>query len=161
MTVDDGAERFAQAEQTVIGGLIRGDDVAGLVQAVAVIARRGDVALGESMIGLAADALSLGGFDAVRPLDYQGLREKYLPEVDFRGKVAHRNSQYALYGAAALRGGVRADVYADAGWWNAELWLYALYAAVIYVRASAERLGTTADQVARTLASTRGVSVST
>ena len=161
MTVDDGAERFAHAEQTVIGGLIRGEDVGALVQAVAVIARRGDVALGESLIDLAADALSLGGFDATGPLDYQGLREKYLPEVDFRGKVAHRNSQYALYGAAALRGGVRADVDADAGWWNAELWLYVLYATVIYVRASAERLRTTADQVARTLATTRGVPVST
>jgi len=159
--VDDGAKRFAQAEQTVIGGFIRGDDVAALVQAVAVIARRDDVALGESIIALAADALSLGGFDATRPLEYQGLREKYLPEVEFHGKVAHRNSQYALYTAAALRGGVRADFYADSGWWNAELWLYALYAAVIYVRASAERLGTTADQVARTLAATRGVPVST
>ena len=92
-------------------------------------------------------------------LEYEGLREKYLPEIEFRGKISHRNSQYARYAAAALRGGVLADLYADAGWWRGDLWQYALYAVVAYVRASAERRGNTVADVARALADAREVSI--
>jgi hypothetical protein len=116
--------------------------------------------VGDSLIRLAADALGLGGFSQNEPLEYEGLREKYLPEIEFRGGVSHRNSQYALYAAAALRGGVPPDPYADAGWWQGELWQYALYAVFAYVRASAERRGESTTEVARTLAAAREVPVS-
>jgi hypothetical protein len=108
---------------------------------------------------VAAEALGIGGFNPTEPLEYEGLREKYLPEIEFRGKVTHRNSQYALYAAAALRGGVLPDIFADAGWWHSELWEYALYAVVAYARASAERRGESTADVARVLAAARGVSV--
>jgi hypothetical protein len=39
-----------------------------------------------------------------------------LPEVTFRGRVEHRNSQYALYAAACMRGGLQPDPLSDAGW---------------------------------------------
>ncbi len=41
------------------------------------------------------------------PLEYEGLREHYLREVTFRGQVEHRNSQYATYAAACMRGGMQ------------------------------------------------------
>jgi len=56
-----------------------------------------------------------------QPLEYDGLREHYLPEVEFRSRVEHRNSQYALYAAACMRGGLRPDLLSDAGWWQKPL----------------------------------------
>jgi hypothetical protein len=155
----DHAERVAQAEQIVIGGLTRGDSPDELAEALWAIARKGDIVVGESLIRLAAEALELGGFSPTEPLEYERLRETYLSEIEFRGRVSHRNSQYALYAAAALRGGVLPDLYADAGWWQAELWQYALYAVVAYVRASAEKRGESIADVARRLAVARGIGV--
>jgi hypothetical protein len=155
----DQLQRLAEAEHIVLKGLGRGVGPNDLVPAVAAIARTGDLDLGETLLRLAAAALGLGGFSATKPLEYEGLREKYLPEIDFYGKVAHRNSQYALYAAAALRGGVLPDIYADAGWWRAELWQYALYAVIAYVRAVAERRGDSVEDVTRALAVAKGVSV--
>jgi hypothetical protein len=86
------------------------------------------------------------------PLEYEGLHERYLPEVTFRGRVEHRSSQYALYAAACLRGGLRPDLLNDAGWWQTPLWQYAVFAVVIYARAAAERLTVPAEEVARRIA---------
>jgi hypothetical protein len=155
----DHVQRAAQADQIVIGGLARGQDLDELFDALSAIAGKGDMVVGESLIRLAAEALGLGGFSPTEPLEYERLRETYLPEIDFRGRVSHRNSQYALYAAAALRGGVLPDLYADAGWWHDELWHYALYAVVAYVRASAERQSERAADVARAWAIARGLSV--
>jgi hypothetical protein len=38
--------------------------------------------------------------------------------VTFRGRVEHCNSQYALYAAACMRGGLQPDLRSDAGWWQ-------------------------------------------
>ena len=40
-----------------------------------------------------------GSIPGSEPLQYEGPRERYLPEVEFRGRVEHRNSQYTLYAA--------------------------------------------------------------
>ncbi len=49
-----------------------------------------------------------------------------MPEVTFRGRVEHRrNSQYALYAAACMRGGMQPELLSDAGWWQTPLWRYA------------------------------------
>lgn len=49
-------------------------------------------------------ALGLASIPGSEPLQYEGLRELYLPEVEFRGRVEHRNSQYALSATAGMRG---------------------------------------------------------
>ena len=41
-----------------------------------------------------------GGRHCAEPLENDGLRERYLPEVAFRSRVDHRDSRYALYAAA-------------------------------------------------------------
>jgi hypothetical protein len=83
------------------------------------------------------------------PLEYEGLRERYLPEVTFRGRVEHRNSQYALYTVACMRGGLQPDLLSDAGWWQTPLWQYAVFAVVIYSRVAAERLAVSVEEIAR------------
>src|SRR5215217_9700912 len=91
------------------------------------------------------------------PLMYEGLRERYLPEVTFRGRVEHRNSQYALYAAACMRGGLQPDLLNDAGWWQTPLWQYTVFALVIYSRAVAERLAVPVEDIARRLAARQGL----
>ena len=95
----------------------------------------------EPLFEVARRAMDIAGVDSDGPVRYRGLREEFLPEVEFRGRVAHRNSQYTLVAVASLRGGLELDLDADAGWWVEPLWIYATYAAVIYLRVAAARTG--------------------
>jgi hypothetical protein len=78
-------------------------------------------------------------------------------EVTFRGRVEHRNSQYALYAAACMRGCLRPDLLSDMGWWQTPLWQNAVYAVVIYSRAAAERLTVPVKEIARRVAARHGL----
>jgi hypothetical protein len=51
-----------------------------------------------------------------------------------------------------MRGGLQPDLLHDAGWWQAPLWQYAVYAVVIYSRAAAERLEVPVEEIARRIA---------
>jgi hypothetical protein len=140
-----------RAQVAVLAGLLRGDDIDALVEAVAPSHVRGWFTPDVAVLELAVTALDLASVAGLPPLEYEGLRERYLPEVQFRGRVDHRSSQYALYAAACIRGGVQPDLLNDAGWWNTPLWIYAVYALVIYIRAAADRGGRTVEQVVREL----------
>ena len=80
-----------------------------------------------------------------------------MPEVTFRGRVEHRNSQYALYAAACMRGGLQPDLLSDAGWWQTPLWQYAVYAVVIYSRAAAECVAVSVAEIALRIAARHGL----
>ncbi|MBW3648819.1 MAG: hypothetical protein KY440_13805 [Actinobacteria bacterium] len=146
-----------QAQVAVLAGLLRGDDIDALVEAVAPSHVRGWFTPDVAVLELAVTALDLACLPGTAPLEYEGLRERYLPAADFRGRVDHRSSQYALYAAACIRGGLQPDLLNDAGWWNTPLWIYAVYALVIYARAAAERRGTTVEQLAHDLAVRHGL----
>ncbi len=111
----------------------------------------------EALLELAVTALDLACPAGAEPLECEGLREHYLPEVTFRGRVEHRNSQYALYAAACMRGGLQPDLLSDAGWWQTPLWQYAVYAVVIYSRVAAERLTVPVAETARRIAARHGL----
>jgi hypothetical protein len=135
----------------VLAGLVRGDDVQDLVLAAAPSHVPGWFTPDVALLELAVTALDLavaGG----EPLEYEGLRERLLPEVTFRGRVEHRGSQYALYAAACLRGGLQPDLLSDAGWWQTPLFEYAVFAVVIYSRAAAERLSVPVEEIAQRIA---------
>lgn len=148
----DHAVLHRQAQVALLAGLLRGDEIDALVEAVAPADIPGWFTPDVAMLELAMSALDLASVPGCEPLQYEGLRERYLPEVEFRGRVEHRNSQYALYAAACIRGGLQPDLLNDAGWWQTRLWIYAVYAAVIYSRAAADRRSSTLGQVARDLA---------
>ena len=135
----DHARRIAEAREAVLTGLVRGDDIDELHRSVGALAVRGDLDLAGMLIDLAGRAIGLGGFGGDEPLSYEGFRERFLPELEFRGKVDHRGSQYAIYAAAMVHGGMEPDLFSDTSWWRSELWPYALYGLVAYVRAAAER----------------------
>lgn len=56
-----------------------------------------------------------------------------------------------------MRGGMQPDLLNDAGWWNTRLWIYAVYAVVIYSRAAADRHDTTIEHIARELTARYGL----
>ncbi|MGK5112489.1 hypothetical protein [Geodermatophilus sp. CPCC 205506] len=145
----------SRAQIAMLTGVARGDSVHELIDAVAPHHVPGRFAPDVALLELAAAALDLACPPGAEPLEYEGLREGYLPEVTFRGRVEHRNSQYALYAAACMRGGLQPDLLSDAGWWQTPLWQYAVYAVVIYSRAAAERLGLTSQDIAQRIAARR------
>jgi hypothetical protein len=141
-----------RAQVAVLSGLVAGDDVYDLMTAAAPSHVAGWFTPDVALLELAVTALELACPAGAGPLEYEGLRERYLPEVTFRGRVEHRNSQYALYAAACMRGGLQPDLLSDAGWWQTPLWQYAVFAVVIYSRAAAERLGVQLEEIARRIA---------
>lgn len=140
------------AKNAVLSRLARGGDAFDIVAAVAPTVVPHRFAPDVALLELAVTALDLACPAGAVPLEYEGLRERYLPEATFRGRVEHRNSQYALYAAACMRGGLQPDLFHDAGWWQTPLWQYAVYAVVIYSRAAAEPLGVSVDEIARRIA---------
>jgi hypothetical protein len=141
----------------VLSGLTAGDDVSAVMAAAAPSHVPGWFTPDEALLELAVTALDLACPAGAEPLEYEGLRERYLPEVTFRGRVEHRNSQYALYAAACMRGGLQPDLLSDAGWWQTPLWHYALYAVVIYSRAAADRLTVPVEEITRRVAARHGL----
>jgi hypothetical protein len=135
-----------------VTGLARGDDAYDLIAAAAPSYVPDRFTPDVAPLELAVTALDLACPPDAEPLEYDGLRERYLPEARFRGRVEHRNSQYALYAPACIRGGLQPDLLSDAGWWHTPLWQYAVFAVVIYSRAAAERLGVPHEAIARRIA---------
>jgi hypothetical protein len=120
----------------------------------------GSFTLSDALLELAVTALDLASPPGARPLLYEGLRECYLPDVTIRGRVEHRNSQYALYAGACMRGGLQLDLLNDVGWGQTPLWQNAVFALVIYSRAAAERLAVPVENIARRLAVRQGLALS-
>jgi hypothetical protein len=106
---------------------------------------------GEVFIGLAADALEVGGFRRGKPLSHERIRERFLSDHEFRGRE-RQQLRYALLCAAATNGGIEADLLDEVAYWGGDdFWRYAMYAAIAYVRAAAEGLGVDVREVSRQL----------
>ena len=107
---------------------------------------------GEVFLRLAGDALNWCGASRTDPLPLEGLRERFLPECTFRGRQ-DKKLQYAVLAAAALQGGTEPDLLDEVAWWQTDdLWQYALFAAVAYIRAAASRAGVPVRQACQDLA---------
>ena len=148
-----------RAQVAVLSGLAAGHDVYDLMAAGVPSHVPGWFTPDVALLELAVTALDLACPAGAGPLEYEGLRERYLPEVTFRGRVEHRNSQYALYAAACMRGRLQPDLLSDAGWWQTPLWQYAVFAVVIYSRAAAGRLAVPVEEIARRIAARHGLTL--
>jgi hypothetical protein len=83
------------------------------------------------------------------------MRERFLPERAFRGQQ-NKKLQFAILAAAAVRGGAEPDLLDEVAWWQTDdFWQYALYAAVAYIRAAADRAGVPVRQACQELATVR------
>ncbi|HUK71925.1 MAG TPA: hypothetical protein VLW50_24695 [Streptosporangiaceae bacterium] len=129
------------ARRALPGGLTRDADVFEVLSDLVPLHPRNDTFPGEVFLHLAADALEWCGASRAEPLLLEGLRERFLPEATFRGRQ-NAKLQYAILAAAGVHGGTEPDLLDEvASWPTDDFWQYAMYAAVAYRRAAANRAG--------------------
>jgi hypothetical protein len=152
------AEDRIDAIRIALDGIAVGLDLSEIARKLEPLHPKHDTFPGEVLLGLAADALEQGGISRETPLDYEGIRERYLPEVKFRGKTQQHKSHYALRAAAMIRAGVTPDLLDEVSWWDAnDLWTWSFYALVVYVRAAAEHTGEPAAVICQRIAAPHGL----
>jgi hypothetical protein len=70
----------------------------------------------------------------------------------------HYKSEFAIRAAAMIRAGVDPGVFEEVSWWRIDdLWIWAVDALVVYVRAAADRTGEPVSRVCEQLAERYGV----
>jgi hypothetical protein len=149
--------RFS-AIRIALGGIAGGAELGDVADELRLLHPKHNTFPGETLLELAADALELGGVNRAHPIEYSGLRERYLPEYEFRGRTDHSHSHYTLRAVAMIRAGLEPDYLDELYWWQSDdFWNWAFFALVIYVRAAAEHSGTPVDEICRRLAVARGV----
>ena len=145
-------EDAATARRILLDGLARDALVFELLGELEPLHPRNDTFPGEVFLRLAADALDCCRASRTNPLQLEGLRERFLPEVSLRGRQ-NKKFQYAVLAAAALHGGTEPDLLEEVAWWqNDDFWEYALYAAAAYIRAAASQAGVPVRQACQDLA---------
>jgi hypothetical protein len=155
-TDDDRAE----AGRVALSGIATGADIDSVIDELRPLHPRNNLFPAELFLELAADAIEESGASRTEPIDYEGIRERWVPEVEFRGKAEHHKSHYALGAAAMVRGGIRPDLLGEVIWWRADdLWVFALLALVVYVRAAAERTGSTPATIVSRIAARRDLTL--
>jgi hypothetical protein len=136
-----GPEDTVTARQTLLDLLARDADIFELLSELAPLHPRDNTFPGEVFLHIAADALDWCEVSRADPLPLAGLRERFLPERTFRGRE-DKKVQDAVLAAAALHGGTEPDLLDEVAWRQTDdLWQYALFAAVAYIRAAASRAG--------------------
>jgi hypothetical protein len=92
--------------EIALSGLARGDDLGDIAGRLAPLQPRDNTFPGEVLLDLAADAIGVSGATRQLPLEFEGIRDRYLPEAVAHTKARYHKSKYALRAAAMLHGGV-------------------------------------------------------
>jgi hypothetical protein len=146
------------AVRLVLLGLGTGEDHDSIMDRLGQLQLPNNTFPAEVLLELAAEAIGEAGASQAEPIEYDGIRELYLPEYEFRGKSQHHKSHYALTAAAMIRAGIYPDLLDEGYWWGIEdMWRYAFYAVVAYARAASERTGRSLEEVADAMAEHRGI----
>jgi len=146
----------AEAVRLILASLATGREPDEIVRELAALHPRNNTFPGEELLELAADAIEESGASRSAPIEYEGIRERYLAEFEFHGRQDHRKSHYALETAAMIRAGVNPDLLGEvSGWPSDDLWLFSFYALLAYVRLAAERTARPVELVARAIAERR------
>jgi hypothetical protein len=142
----------------VLLGLAAGENPDSITERLAEFQSRDNSFPAEVLLELAAEAISESGATKGEPIEYEGIRERYLPEYEFRGKSQQHKSHYSLTAAAMIRAGIYPDLLDEGYWWGIEdMWRYAFYALLAYARAAADRTGRSLEEVATALSEHRGL----
>jgi hypothetical protein len=148
------------AIEIALSGLARGDDLADLAERLEPLHPLNNTFPGEVLLDLAADAIDVAGATRQSPIEFEGIRDRFLPEAVAHTKAQHHKSKYALRAAAMLRGGVDPGLLDEVQWWRSDdLWYWSLEALVAYVRAAADRIGEPLDAVCHRIAHNRGITL--
>jgi hypothetical protein len=156
------AEHRTEAIRIAIAGLAYGEQAEELLSKLGALHIRYNTFPAEELLELASDAIEESGATPADPINCEGIRERFLPDHLFSGKTQHYKSKYTISAAAMIHGGVYPDLLDDAAWWEADdLWVYSFFAFLLYMRVAAERSGRSVEEVARSIADRRGVTVRT
>jgi hypothetical protein len=151
-------EEYDSAARLGLLGLMAGQHSDTIMEQLAALHPRNDTFPAEVLLELAAEAIEESGTSPAEPIQYEGMRDRYLPEYHFRGKSQQHKSHYALMAAAMIRAGVYPDLLDEAyGWGIDDMFEYAFYPLVLYGRVAAERTGRPLEDVASALAERRGI----
>jgi|ERR1022692_1902507 hypothetical protein len=143
---------------TTLNGLASAQEFDSIIEKLDALHVRHDTFPAEELLELASDAIDESGATASDPIDFEKIRERFLPEHRFSGKNQHYKSKYAISAAAMIHGGVYPDLLDDAAWWQTDdLWVYSFFALLIFIRAAAERTGRSLEEVALSIADRRMV----
>jgi hypothetical protein len=146
-----------EVTQIVLSGLAEGGDLGDIAAQLAPLHPRRSTFPGELLLDL-ADALEVAGVSRESPLEFEGIRERYLPETAAHSRAQHHKGKFALRAAAMIRGGVDPGLLDEVQWWRTDdLWVWSLETLAVYVRAAAELTGHSVSSVARQIGSHRGV----
>jgi hypothetical protein len=151
-------EDYDVAARLGLLGLVADRDSDSIMEQLAALHPRNNTFPAEVLLELAAEAIAESEASPAEPIQYEGMRDRYLPEYQFRGKSQQHKSRYALMAAAMIRAGVNPDLLDEAyGWGIDDMWEYAFYSLVLFGRVAAERTGRTPEAVAATIAARRGI----
>lgn len=155
-------EDRSYAIRIALAGLASGEPSEEILSKLSALHIRYNTFPAEELLELASDAIDESGTTPPSPIDCEGIRERFLPAHPFSGKTQHYKSKYAISAAAMIHGGVYPDLLDDAAWWEADdLWIYSFFALLLYMRVAAERAGESVEEVARSIAERRGVTLPT
>jgi hypothetical protein len=153
-------EDRSAAVQIALSGFADGTDLDELRHRVERLNFRKDTFLGEVLLELAADPIEVSGASRERPIAFEKIRERYLPECTAHTKAQHHKSVYTLRAAAMIRAGVDPGLLDEVSWWRTDgLWFWALDALVVYLRVAAERTGEPINVVCERVATRHDVAV--
>ncbi len=147
-----------KAQVRILSRLAAGeDDVFELMGAITPFDVRNHFTPDVALLEVAAIALGLACPPGSEPLEYEGLTDRYLPDLMLTGRTLRQRTRYAIYAAACLRGGLLPNLLWEAGGWQPRLWTYAVSAVVLYTRAAADRRGQAVPDIAIKIAADLGL----
>lgn len=149
-----------RAIEIALNGMARGDDLGDLAARLAPTHPRHNTFPAEVLLDLAADAIGVAGATRRSPIEFEGIRDRYLPEGVASSKAEHHKSEFALRAAAMLHGGVDPGLLDEVQRWRTDdLWYWTLEAHVVYVRAAADRTDESVESICRRIANQHGITV--
>jgi hypothetical protein len=152
-------EDHREAVRRLLVGLADGQDLTSLSASIVDLHPKNNTFPGEVFMRLAAEVLTDTVAAGAGPVDYEGLRERHLEEIHFRGKE-NRKFQFAVLCSAAVSGGLEPDLLDEVIWWGTDdFWRYALLAAISIVRASADKRDVSVQEVLSELADRHNISL--
>lgn len=155
---DDPAVLHRKAQVRVLSMLASGeDDVFELLGALKAYDVRHRFTPDVALLEVAATALGVASPPGSRPLEHDGLTDRFLSDQMLTGRTLRQRTHYAIHAAACMRGGLLPDLLREAGGWEPGLWTYAISAVVLYTRAAADRLHQTVPEIALEIADRQGL----
>src|ERR1019366_10266770 len=100
------AEDRHDAVLVTLNGLASGSEFEPIIEKLGALHIRNNTFPAEELLELASDAIDESGATTADPIDFERIRERFLPEQRFSGKNQHFKSKYAITAAAMIHGGV-------------------------------------------------------